>query len=161
MGYGGKMDKGFKDLVEFLEPSFCRLVSMPPAKVDSLLKGIPEKGIYLFSEGPLHFYVGRSDRLRKRILEHGRPGASHNTAPFAYRLTRKVMLIEKASYKPEGSRNDLMTRPEFQRAFLDAKERIRRMDVRWVEEGDPVRQALLEIYVSVVLKTPENEFITH
>jgi hypothetical protein len=70
------------------------------------------------------------------------------------------MLIEKASYKPEGSRNDLMTRPEFQRAFLDAKERIRRMDIRWLK-NDPVRQALLEIYVSVVLGAQENEFTNH
>jgi len=35
------------------------------------------------------------------------------------------------------------------------------MDVRYVEETDPLRQALLEIYVSIVLKTPYNDFDTH
>jgi hypothetical protein len=35
------------------------------------------------------------------------------------------------------------------------------MDVRYVEEKDALRQALLEIYVSVVLKTPYNDFETH
>ena len=155
------MDKNFQDIVESLEPSFRKLMEMTPVRAVCLPKGMPEKGVYLFSEGQVHVYVGRSDRLRNRILEHGRLGASHNTAPFAYRLTRRVMGIEKASYKPEGSRNDLMTRPEFQQAFLDAKERVRGMDVRWVEEVDPVRQALLEIYASMVLGTPENEFTNH
>jgi hypothetical protein len=32
------------------------------------------------------------------------------------------------------------------------------MDVRYVEETDPQRQALLEIYVAVVLETPYNDF---
>ena len=35
------------------------------------------------------------------------------------------------------------------------------MQVRYVEEIDPLRQALLEIYVAVVLKTPYNDFNTH
>ena len=51
-----------------------------------------------------------------------------------------------------------MTRLELQEAFRNAKERIRGMDVRWVEEADLVRQALLEIYVSVVLSVQESEF---
>jgi hypothetical protein len=155
------MDKRFKNLVDSLELSFRRLIEMPPAKVDSLPSGIPTKGIYLFSDGDVHIYVGRSDRLRQRILEHGRRGASHNTAPFAYRLVRKEMGIERASYKPKGSRSDLMSHREFQEGFIRAKERIRGMDIRWVEEEDPIRQALLEIYASVVLETPENEFANH
>jgi len=35
------------------------------------------------------------------------------------------------------------------------------MVVRWVQESDPVKQALLEIYVAVVLQTPYNDFDTH
>ncbi len=35
------------------------------------------------------------------------------------------------------------------------------MQVRYVEERDPLRQALLEIYVALVLKTPYNDFNTH
>lgn len=155
------VDKRCKDLVKSLKPSFRRLMEMPASRRDTLPRGMPEKGVYLFSEGQLHVYVGRSDRLRKRILEHGRASAGHNTAPFAYRLARKTMGIGKASYTPQGSRNDLMTRLDFQQAFQDAKERIRGMDIRWVEEADPVRQALLEIYVSVALGAQENEFTNH
>lgn len=32
---------------------------------------------------------------------------------------------------------------------------------RLLAEPDPLRQALLEIYVSVVLRTPYNDFETH
>jgi len=49
----------------------------------------------------------------------------------------------------------------FVSAFTAAKARIRSMDLRFVEESDPVRQALLEIYASVVLATPYNDFDTH
>ena len=35
------------------------------------------------------------------------------------------------------------------------------MELRYVEEADPLRQTLLEIYVAVALKTPYNDFDTH
>ena len=42
-----------------------------------------------------------------------------------------------------------------------AKERIRAMEYRYVEEADQNRQALLEIYCAAVLGTPYNDFGTH
>ena len=35
------------------------------------------------------------------------------------------------------------------------------MEYRYVEETDQIRQALLEIYCSVALDTPYNDFGTH
>jgi len=35
------------------------------------------------------------------------------------------------------------------------------MGVRFVEETDPMKQALLEIYAAVVLKTLYNDYDTH
>jgi hypothetical protein len=35
------------------------------------------------------------------------------------------------------------------------------MDLRFVEKPDPLRQALLEIYVAVTLRTKYNDFNTH
>jgi hypothetical protein len=35
------------------------------------------------------------------------------------------------------------------------------MDVRVVEETEPLRQALLEMYVAVSLNTPHNDFDFH
>jgi len=66
-----------------------------------------------------------------------------------------------AAYSTKGSRVALSSDSEFGPAFLEAKRRIREMQVRYVEECDPLRQALLEIYVAVVLKTPYNDFNTH
>ena len=45
---------------------------------------IPQKGIYIFYESGKPLYVGRSDRMRERILEHGRPSSLHNSATFAF-----------------------------------------------------------------------------
>jgi hypothetical protein len=80
---------------------------------------------------------------------------------FAFRLAREITGKLVASYTAEGSRAALVLLPEFDTAFTSAKQRIRKMDLRYVEETDPLRQALLEIYVSIVLKTPYNDFNTH
>ncbi len=61
----------------------------------------------------------------------------------------------------KDDRKTLMQDPVFKQAFEDAKARIRKMDYRFVEEDDQVKQALLEIYCTVVLKTPYNDFDTH
>ena len=68
---------------------------------------------------------------------------------------------ESPTYQTTGSRTELEVEPAFKEAFLRAKERVRRMEVRYVEERDPLRQALLEIYVAVALRTPHNTFDTH
>jgi hypothetical protein len=54
-----------------------------------------------------------------------------------------------------------MLDPLFAAAFAAAKQRIRGMEYRYVEEADQNRQALLEIYCAVVLATPYNDFGTH
>jgi len=155
------MDSRFKSYVESLDPSYRRLVSMLPCKVVDLPQQVPKAGIYLLSEGVDHLYVGRSNRLRERIRRHSRPGATHRMAAFAFRLAREATGQTEASYKPQGSRTDLMSNPDFAGAFRSAKERIRLMDVRYVEEADALRQALLEMYVAVALSTPYNDFDTH
>jgi hypothetical protein len=55
----------------------------------------------------------------------------------------------------------LMTEPVFFQSFIEQKQRVKMMAVRFVEETDPTCQALLEIYASVVLKTPYNDFDNH
>ena len=81
-------------------------------------------------------------------------------ATFAFRIARLETGI-KASYKSEGSRDELEKDPIFGPAFVAAKARIRGMDLRFVEEQDPTRQALLEIYAATVLETPFNDFENH
>lgn len=42
-----------------------------------------------------------------------------------------------------------------------AKARIRAMEFRFIEEIEPTTQCLLEVYTSVVLATPYNDFENH
>lgn len=152
------MNDVFRQHVENLHPTFERLIQMAPVKLHALPKVVPASGIYLFSEGAKHLYIGRSRKIRNRLKLHiGAPeGAS-----FAFKLARETSGRLKATYTPDGSRAHLMTLPEFSNAFEEAKQRIRKMDVRFVEEADCNRQALLEIYATISLGTPYNDFETH
>ena len=123
---------------------------------------MPVSGVYLFSEGDRHHYVGRSNRLRKRYFLHCRPGSKHNQASFAFKLTRETVGSLTASYHAgPQSRVGLAKTPNFMVAFAEAKARIREMDYRFVEETDQTRQALLEMYCALALQTPYNDFDTH
>jgi predicted GIY-YIG superfamily endonuclease len=156
------MDKQFYAKIETLHPTFERLRTSSPSCPSSLPKSMPEAGIYLFSEGDQHLYVGRSNCLRTRIRNHCRPGSTQHQAAFAIKLARKATGKTKASYKPdENGLKQLMENVAFKAAFAAAKQRISKMDVRFVAEADPTIQALLEMYAAVVLNTPFNDFDTH
>lgn len=156
------MDEHFLAAVEGLRPAFDRLMaaarSAPPARRVS--PRVP--GVYLFSEAGRHLYVGRSNDIGGRYRRHCAPGATHRMAAFAFRLARESTGRTAAAYRPgPDSRDGLMADPPFRIAFEEAKARIRRMEFRFVEEPDPVRQALLEIYCAVVLQAPYNDFDNH
>ena len=155
------MDPGFTRLVESLEPKYQALVGMAPVRYGSLPRELPIRGIYLFSEGTAHLYVGRTNRLRERLRGHCVPSGSHFTATFAFRIARTTTGRIAASYSKSGSRADLLKDEAFASTFEAAKRRITSMDLRFVEESDPTRQALLEIYAATVLKTPYNDFDNH
>jgi hypothetical protein len=76
-------------------------------------------------------------------------------------LARRETGNTVAAYRAEGSREALSRDPTFALAFLNAKARIRGMSVRYVEEPDQLRQALLEMYVHIVFETSFNDFNTH
>ena len=155
------MEPAFREFVETLHPSFERLIQMVPLKMSKLPTNLPAKCIYLLSEGESHLYVGRTRKLRQRLRQHSVAGAQHNQAVFAFKLAREVTGRLTAAYSATGSRRALCTEPAFAEAFRASKARVRKMDLRFVEEWDPTRQALLEIYVSVFLRTKYNDFDTH
>lgn len=134
---------------------------MEPSTVVTLPRETPTAGIYLFSEGDQCLYVGRTNTIRKRLQNHCRPSSGHNSATFAFRLARHITGMTQATYTAEGSRARLERDPEFSRIFIEQKQRVRNMDVRFVSEPDPMRQALLEMYVAVSLATPHNDFDNH
>lgn len=155
------MNERFREHIESLDPSFQRLLAMPAFTVESLPRHMPESGIYLFSEQGQHLYVGRSDNLRGRVQAHCRASSRQNVAAFAFRMARKVTGMTTVAYSLDGSRSDLELRPVFSAEFIRQKQRIRTMELRFVEEADPMRQALLEMYVAVALGTPHNDFENH
>ena len=151
------MNAKFKEFVEALEPKFQQLVGMTSVKYGTLPPSLPKRAIYLFSENGELLYVGRTNNLRNRLRGHC-SSSRHFSAVFAFRIARQDTGFVKASYKPEGSRADLCKHRVFGPAFLEAKCRVANMDIRYVEESDPVKQALLEIYVATVLRTRYNDF---
>jgi predicted GIY-YIG superfamily endonuclease len=155
------MHPSFAKLLETLEPKYLALVNMTPVTYATLPRGLPLRGLYLFSEGVDHLYVGRTNRLRQRLRGHCVPSASHFSATFAFRMARNATGRLAASYSKSGSRQDLLNNAEFAAAFNDAKRRIATMHLRYVEQVDPTSQALLEIYAATVLKTPYNDFENH
>lgn len=138
-----------------------RTRGMTPVSAEQLPRSIPKQGIYLFSDGTTHLYVGRSDNIRRRIGLHCRPGSQHNQATFAFRMARKETGRHEAAYTKSGSRLQMLKDDVFGPAFIASKARIRSLDLRFVEECDPTRQALLEIYAATVLETPFNDFANH
>jgi len=158
---GSIMHAAFKAHIDELEPAFQRLLTMSPVRMDQLPRSIPQRGIYLLTEHNQHLYVGRSNRMPARLRSHARPSGSHYQATFAMRLARTTTGMLKASYRPEGSRSKLVVDPVFGPAFISAKARVAQMSVQYVQEADPLRQALLEMYAAVALQTPFNDFDNH
>jgi uncharacterized protein (UPF0297 family) len=155
------MKERFREMVAEVEQRYDTLVNALPFKCTKApisLAGKP--GIYLFSESGKPLYIGRTNDLRKRLANHRH--RSHNTATFAFLLARHETGKRDASYQASGSRADLLKNdPTFSAAFDRARERIAEMDVRVVEESDPVRQALLEIYAAFVTGAKSNDFENH
>lgn len=149
------MDSTFKAHVDELHPKLEKLKKMAPVTVSTLPANAPERAVYLFSEGGTHLYVGRTNRLRARLREHAALGSDQNSASFAFLLARDETGMQKLP------RKNCMQDGRFRAAFDRAKERLRKAEVRYVEECDPTRQALLEIYVAVVQKARHNSFENH
>ncbi len=149
----------FRAAIETLVPKFDALIAMRPATcLQDIPMGLRKKGgVYLFSEGDRHLYVGRTGRLRERYSDHTRPSSDMNLAPFAMLLARENTGMGRA-YSGENIRANLAVHAVFAPAFIAAKERVSEMAFRYVVEEDDLTQTLLECYVAVALTTPHNDF---
>ncbi|QDS91603.1 hypothetical protein FF011L_03330 [Roseimaritima multifibrata] len=151
------MDERFLNYCDQLQPRLDALLAMPGIHPVAPPTGMPNRGVYLLTENDVHLYTGRSNTMPKRLRDHCTGG--HRKAALAVKLTR-LATGNPATYRRENSISVLMTQPDFATAFTDAQTRIRNMTLRYVEETDPVRQCLLEIYVSLVLRTTYNSWDT-
>jgi len=149
------MNDEWEQLIKELPKMFEEFLSCP-LRSRNELSNAPQKGVYTFYEDGKALYVGRSDRLRARVQEHGRRSSDHYSATFALNLAKEAMRnqgIDTANI-PRGK---LGQEPEFKKA----KERVARMKIRFVEIDDPIKQTLFEVYAAMKLQTPYNDFRTH
>ena len=103
---------------------------------NTLHRKVRKEGIYAFYEGRVPVYVGRSDRLSNRILQHGRLGESPTATPVATKIAKERGV-----------------------AMSSAKEMVRSMKVRVVAIRCPNEQAIFEVYAHVALgHTRYNDF---
>jgi len=150
------MNLEFRKAVDSLHPKFEQLIAASPYTKGAVL---PKQGVYLFCKNGKALYVGRSNNIRRRYGQHTQLGASPNQAAFAMLIARKKARTPVDYSK--GARERLLTNRKFMDEFRKAKKLIRKMEFLAVKECDQTRQALLEIYCSIALKTPYNDFIPH
>ena len=111
------------------------LVNMKPVTKGSLGQ-CDFPGVYLFTEGGEHLYVGRTGRQLKKPVAGTLAG--QRDAPLAFRLARIATGNLKASYKADDkSRNKLVKNTEFVAAFAEQKNRIAKMSICYVRVDDP------------------------
>jgi len=119
-----------------------------------------EPGLYLFLRKGQPLYIGQTRNLRSRLANHCRPTGGHNAATFAF-------LMAKNSYKEKhgvwvGTRNDLQADPDFVGLFMDAKQEVSKMEIRFILCEDPELRTVFEVYAAEHLGTKEfNSFETH
>lgn len=150
------MSPEFRQAIEALYPTFERLMKSAPYARGGAL---PKRGVYLFSENGTPLYVGRSNNIPQRRRQHTLPCSQINQAALATLLARDETK-RPVDYR-KGARARLLENQEFMDAFRKAKERVGAMEFRAVEECDQTRQALLQVYCAITLRTPLNDFGTH
>lgn len=124
------------------------------------LGALPKRGVYVFYENDVPLYVGRSNRLRRRLIEHSRPSSLHNSATFAFILA--VEEAEKQGIDCRSQKRDvLQVEPAFEDIYSRAKTRVSDMKIKITEVNDPIEQTVFEVYVALKLNTPYNSFENH
>ena len=125
------------------------------------------KGIYVFYEGEKPLYVGRTDQMADRLLNHTRKPNAHapSSATFAFILAKyefkKAYSVRHDLFSKELARELNDHRTEKIELWKEAVERVKRMSVRLVEVIHPHEQAVFEVYFHEKLATPFNSFVNH
>ena len=152
------MNDKFDEMIDQLPLLLNQLVNSPSKNRDTL-GVLPQKGIYVFYENECPIYVGRSNRIKERLLEHSRPSSTHTSATFAFNLAKEDA-IKKEIYFQNMTRVYLENDPVFSSLYVEAKERVSKMSIKVIKIDDPIIQTIFEVYVSVKLDTL-NDFDTH
>jgi hypothetical protein len=143
-----------------LMPELLERLMAAPAAPRHAHERIPKvPGIYLFSENK-PVYVGQTRNLQTRLRSHTSAKATENQASFAFLIGKEA--AEQAGLDLAQTRKVLEADPQFAEHFAEAKARVSKMDVRWIELDDPIERTLFEIYAAMALNTVAfNSFETH
>lgn len=149
----------FEVIVSQLPDLLRELLACPPHFVGTRPAVPHVSGVYLFSEEGHPLYVGRTRDCNRRLAEHTRPSSGQNSAPFAFNLTRRQLLA--SGQQVVGTRAQIAALGGDQ--FAEAKQRVWRMEFRFVEVRDPALSTIFEVYASLALRTEGeyNLFETH
>lgn len=111
-------------------------------------------GCYVLLEGQSPVYVGISRGVIKRLTQHV-TGNSHYNASLAYRMAKEVMPHKK-------TRDEAMANMEFNRAFLQQREKLKSYYVAAIRIDNALELYLFEVYAAMRLGTGKwNSFRTH
>lgn len=111
-------------------------------------------GCYVMLDSGRSFYVGISRKVFTRLRQHVLAD-THNSATLAYRMAAKWT-------GHSMRRSEAMADPDFKREFDRARERIRSLDVAYVEIDNPLVLHVFEPYAALELGTGEwNTFEAH
>ena len=153
------MNEEWNLLIKQLPKLLNQLTSQPLRPTDD--RGVlPKKGVYVFYEKDKAIYVGRSNRLKSRIQQHGRQSSMHNSASLAFRMAKEEM-ARLHDIPKDITRKELEEAPGFDMLFFNARLRVAQMKIRVIGINDQVTQALFEIYAALALNTKYNDFSTH
>lgn len=149
------MNQEFQKAAEGMELIMDRLRNSDELSWENR-RGAPNQGVYVLYEGGKPIYVGRSNRLRARIHEHGADSSDRHSATFALKLLRKKL------NQPKGNAADLVkaNAEEYQKQKI----RVQKMTFRAVEIKDQLEQTLFEVYAILEFRTHDlgyNDFDTH
>jgi len=136
--------EAFKTYLPRLEDCLIQILNQQAVDVKSAIIGFDE-GVYIFIENGNPIYVGRTNRMSKRLREHFR--GSHYSAHFAFNIARENTKITGIN------RSKLLNDAVFKKAFDEAKERVAAMQLKYIPIKDDILQALFEIYAAIELKT--------
>ena len=152
------MNERFKKLTDGMPLRLQSLLEQPLIAIDDIgITQVPQKGVYVFFEDNKPIYVGRSNRLKKRLKEHSQRSSDHYSATLAFRIAKQ----NTSTLQKKQTNEQLMKNRDFVEEFEAAKDRIARTKIRFIEIEDQIEQAMFEIYAHLALGTELNDFSTH
>lgn len=154
----GKMNIRFRNIIDKFPNKLEELICQQPF-TNRDLKNAPDKGNYVFyNKNDRPIYVGRTDRMKDRLKEHGQQSSTHTSATFAFNLAKDA--ARKKGINVNISRKDLEKDPEFKKIYTQKKAYVSKLKIRAISIPNPIEQTLFEVYVHLELKT-KNLFKNH